>query len=97
AETPSALIERADLVPTLASPNRLGDMGWIRPGRAYRIRTYTTQGGLEAVDFAARRRVEYVEFDAHWYGDGTDPSDATRPIPAIDIEKIIAHGRARGV
>ncbi|CAN7434664.1 glycoside hydrolase family 97 catalytic domain-containing protein [Phenylobacterium sp. LjRoot225] len=97
AETPSTLIERADLVPTLASANRLGDVGWIRPGRAYRIRTYTTAGGLEAVDFAARRRLEYVEFDAHWYGDGTDPSDATRPIPAIDVERIVAYGRARGV
>lgn len=96
-ENPTALIERADLVPTLASPNRLGDVSWVRPGRAYRIRTYTTQGGLEAVDFATRHRIEYVMFDAHWYGDGTDPSDATRPIPAIDIEKIIAYGRARGV
>jgi alpha-glucosidase len=97
AETPSAVIERADLVPTLASPNRLGDVSWIRPGRAYRIRTYTTDGGIEAVDFAVRRRLEYVEFDAHWYGDGTDPSDATRAIPAIDVERIIAYGRARGV
>jgi alpha-glucosidase len=97
ARKPAALIERADLVATLASPNRLGDVSWVRPGRAYRIRTYTTQGGLEAVDFAARHRIEYVEFDSHWYGDGSDPSDATRPIPAIDIEKIIAYGHARGV
>jgi alpha-glucosidase len=97
ADTAASLIAHGDAVATLASPNRLGDVGWIRPGRAYRIRTYTTQGGLEAVDFAARRRLEYVEFDAHWYGDGTDDSDATRPIPAIDIEKIIAYGRARGV
>jgi alpha-glucosidase len=97
ADAASALIARGDFVATLASPNRLGDVSWIRPGRAYRIRTYTTRGGLEAVDFAVRRRLEYVEFDAHWYGDGTDDSDATRPIPAIDIEKIIAYGRARGV
>jgi len=97
ADAPAQLLERADLVPTLATPNRLGDVSWIRPGRAYRIRTYTTGGGLEAVDFAVRRRLEYVEFDAHWYGDGTDASDATRPIPAIDIRKIIDYGRARGV
>ena len=98
ADRPTQLIERADMVPTLAAPQRLADASWVRPGRAYRIRRYTTAAALEAIDFATERQIEYVEFDWRWYGDGLhDDSDATRPIPAIDIAAITAYGRARGV
>jgi alpha-glucosidase len=97
APTPAALIERQDLIPTLASPNRLGDVSWVKPGRAVRIREYTTQAGLDTVDFAARRKLEFVLWDAHWYGDGTDPSDATYAIPAIDIHRVIGHARGKGI
>ncbi|MHA6724211.1 glycoside hydrolase family 97 protein [Sphingomonas sp. RS2018] len=93
----SALLERQDLIPTLASPNRLGDTSWIRPGRAIRIRNYTTQAGLDTVDFAAARKLDYVEWDAHWYGDGTDPSDATYAIPPIDIRRVIDYARSKGL
>ncbi|HWI86526.1 MAG TPA: glycoside hydrolase family 97 catalytic domain-containing protein [Sphingomonas sp.] len=97
APSPVALLERQDLIPTLASPNRLGDVSWIKPGRAMRIAKYTTQDGLDVVDFAAARKLDYVEWDAHWYGDGTDSSDATQPIPAIDIEKVISHAKSKGL
>lgn len=95
---PAKLIERAGLVQSLATPNRLGDVSWVRPGRAFRIRKpYTTERALACVDFAAKRRLEFVEFDAHWYGDGTDPSDATAPIAGLDMARIIAAARARGI
>jgi len=97
APSPAALIERQDLIPTLASPNRLGDISWIKPGRAIRIRNYTTQAGFDTVAFAAARKLDFVEWDAHWYGDGTDPSDATYAIPAIDIRKVIDAARAQGI
>lgn len=91
------LLERQDLVPTLATPSRLSEVSWIKPGRAVRICGYTTQIGLDTIDFAAARKLDYVEWDAHWYGDGTDPSDATYAIPAIDIHKVIAHARSKGL
>lgn len=97
APSPITLLERQDLIPTLATPNRLGDVSWIKPGRAMRIAKYTTQDGLDVVDFAAARKLDYVEWDAHWYGDGSDSSDATRAIPAIDIEKVIGHARSKGL
>lgn len=97
APSPAALIERQDLIPTLASPNRLGDTGWIKPGRAIRIRKYTTADGLATVDFAAKRKLDYVEWDWHWYGDGTDAGDATYAIPAIDIRKVIDYARTKGI
>ncbi len=94
---PKGLLERQDLIPTLATPNRLGNTDWIKPGRAMRISKRTTQAGLDTVDFAARRKLDYVEWDAGWYGDGTDPSDATYAIPAIDIRRVIDYARSKGI
>lgn len=94
----AALLEHADLIPTLATPDQLGDVGWVRPGRAVRVRKpYSTESALKVIDFAERRKLEYIEFDAHWYGDGTDPSDASRPIAGLDMQKIIDTAKARGI
>lgn len=98
AGSPAALIETQPLIPTLASPNRLGDVDWIRPGRAFRIRKpYTNDNAWGCIAFAARRKLDYVEFDAHWYGDGTDPSDATRSIAGLDMPAIIARAKEHGL
>jgi alpha-glucosidase len=92
------LLENADLIPTLATPNILGDVSWVKPGRVIRLRMpYTTEAGMELLDFAERHKLEYIEVDWHWYGNGTDDSDATVPIPGFDIQKIVAAGRARGI
>lgn len=90
-ETPIGLLEKAGLVSTLASPSRLGDIGWIKPGRAFRVRKpYSFAGAMEGLAFAEKRKLDYIEFDAHWYGDGTDPSDATTPIAGLDMPAIVA-------
>lgn len=98
ADSPARLIEQGPLIPTLATPNRLGDVSWVKPGRAIRIRQpYSTAKSLEVVDFAEMHRFEYVEYDAHWYGDGTDASDPTRPIAELDLPRIIAYAREKGI
>ncbi|CAN7554834.1 glycoside hydrolase family 97 catalytic domain-containing protein [Caulobacter sp. LjRoot300] len=98
ADNVAGLIERADLIPTLATPNLLGDVSWVKPGRAVRIRKpYSTEAALKVVAFAAARKLDYVEFDAHWYGDGTDPGDATVPIAGLDLQRIIDTARAQGI
>jgi alpha-glucosidase len=98
ADTVAGLIERADLIPTLATPNILGDVSWVKPGRAVRIRKpYSTEAALKVVAFAATRKLDYVEFDAHWYGDGADPGDATVPIAGLDLQRIIDTARAQGI
>lgn len=94
----AALLERADLIPTLATPNQLGDVKWVRPGRAVRItKPYSTERSLKVIDFAAERKLEYVEFDAHWYGDGTDPSDASYPVAGLDMKAVIDAAKAKGI
>ena len=98
AETPAQLIERGGIIQTLATPCVLEDTSWIQPGRAYRVRgAYTTANGIAAVDWAATRKLEYIEYDAHWYGDGTDDSDATVPVTQLDIRKIIEYAGSKGI
>ncbi|GAA5179361.1 hypothetical protein GCM10023322_09110 [Rugosimonospora acidiphila] len=96
--SPTELVDHADLVATLAEPAAIGDPSWIKPGRAMRVTTLTTQGGLDCVDFAAEHDLSYVEFDAGWYGpEGSSSSDPTMPIAALDLAQVIAHGKDKGV
>jgi alpha-glucosidase len=97
-DTAAGLIEQAGIIPTLATPSVLQDTAWIKAGRAYRIRApYTTDGGLSAVDWAAGRKLDYIEYDWHWYGDGTDDSDATVPIEGLNIRRIVEYAASKGV
>lgn len=98
APTALGLIEMHPIVPTLATENQLGDTRWVRPGRAFRImKPYGTEASLRGVDFAAQRGLQYVLFDAHWYGDGTDASEPTVPVAALDLQKVIDYARTKNI
>jgi len=98
AETAASMIEKAGFVPTLATANQLGDTSWIRPGRAFRIRKpYTNDNARRCIAFAAARKLDYVELDAQWYGDGTDASDATVPIAGLDMVRLVSDARDQGL
>lgn len=104
------LLERSHLVPTLSEPCALEDTAWIRPGKAIREVTLSTAGGRACVDFAVQRGLQYVEYDAGWYGpendEGSDPRRVA-PDPArirnqpdhggLDLPEVIRHARSRGI
>jgi alpha-glucosidase len=92
------LIDHADLVVTLAPPAQPTDTDWIRPGKAIRATSLSTAGGLDCIDFAAQRGLTYIEFDAGWYGPEASPtSDPTKPIAALDLAQVIAHGQSKDI
>jgi len=96
--TPGEVIENGGLITTLGRPHGIGEVGWLRPGRAIRVfRDNRTEAGLAHIDFALARNLQYIEFDAHWYGDGTDPSEATYPAQGLDIRRVIEYGKRRNV
>jgi alpha-glucosidase len=98
ARSDAELVDRSGLPAIFASPSRLKSAGWIKPGKAIRVRVpYTTERALRCVDFARRHKLAFIEFDAHWYGDGTDPSDASVAIPALDMARIVRTARAADV
>lgn len=78
---------------------------WIKPGKVIREVTLTTQGGLACVDFAAENGLQYVEFDAGWYGPENDEnSDATtitvdpkRSPGPLDLHKVIEYAKTKNI
>lgn len=103
--SPGQLLERNYLLLNLNAPCALADTSWIKPGKVIREVTLTTQGGKACVDFAARHNLQFVEFDAGWYGhESAGDSDATtvtvdpkRSTGPLDLPEVIRYAEQRGV
>lgn len=105
AKEPGTLIEHNYLILNLNEANKIEDTSWIKPGKVIREVTLTTQGGKACVDFAAWHNMQYIEFDAGWYGPESDPaSDATtvtvdpkRSKGPLDLQKVIKYAKSKDV
>jgi len=99
------LLERNYFYENLNDTCAIEDVSWIKPGKVIREVTLTTQGGLACVDFAAENGLQYVEFDAGWYGaEGDENSDATtvtvdpaRSPGPLDLHRIIDYAKTKGI
>jgi alpha-glucosidase len=77
------------------SPN--GIPSWIKPGKLIRSQL-TTQSGLDCIDFASRHNLQYLMFDAGWYGaEFRTTSDPTKVIPQIDMPKVIQYAKSKSI
>lgn len=107
AEQPGQILEHNDLLLNLNSPCQIKDTSWIKPGKAMREVTLSTKGFKEVVDFAVKRKLQYVLIDTGWYGLETDKkSDATTATldpkrnPKIDdlnLSEAIAYAKQHGI
>ncbi|WP_297089400.1 glycoside hydrolase family 97 protein [uncultured Draconibacterium sp.] len=104
-ESYGELLENNYILQNLNPPSEIEDQSWITPGKVLREGTLTTQGGFAAIDFVASHNMQYVHFDAGWYGNEMDnASDATtvtldpkRSKGPFDIEAITAYAKEKGV
>ena len=104
-ETPGELLERSYLLLNLNEPCAIEDPSWIKPGKVIREVSLTTDGGKACVDFAVAHNLQYVEYDAGWYGhEYDDESDATtisvdpkRSKGPLDLHAVIDYAKARGI
>jgi alpha-glucosidase len=103
--SPGELLEHNYIFLNLSEPNRIKNTDWIKPGKVLREVTLTTKGGIACVDFAAKHNIQYVEFDAGWYGNEYDKrSDASKvnvdpkrsPGP-LDLHSIIKYAAGKGI
>ncbi|MFF4256766.1 glycoside hydrolase family 97 catalytic domain-containing protein [Streptomyces sp. NPDC001663] len=94
--THAELVDNAELVLNLAPAGALADTSWIKPGKVFRC-NLTTAAGTAGVDFAAARGLQYIEYDAGWYGPEGSTTDATRPIDAIDLPSVISYATGKGI
>jgi len=103
--SPDELLENNCFYENLNDPCAIEDVSWIKPGKVIREVTLTTQGGLACVDFAAENGLQYVEFDAGWYGsEGDESSDATtvtvdpaRSPGPLDLHHVIEYAESKGI
>jgi len=105
-ERPGDLLEHNYLLLNLNPPCAIADPSWIRPGKVIREVTLTTAGGKACVDFAAAHGLQYVEYDAGWYGhEYSEDADATtvsvdpkrNPTAELDLPEVIRYARSKGI
>ncbi|MGZ3756761.1 MAG: glycoside hydrolase family 97 catalytic domain-containing protein [Mucilaginibacter sp.] len=104
ADKPTRLLENNFLISNLNEGNRLKDTKWIKPGTVIREITLSTEGALSLIDFAVTQNIQYIEFDAGWYGpENSDSSDATRvnvdparnPVNNLDMQAVIRYAKSK--
>jgi len=105
ARSPGELLQNNYLILNLNDPCAIEDTSWIKPGKVIREVTLTTAGGKACVDFAAKHNLQYVEFDAGWYGhEYSEDSDATtvtvdpkRSPGPLDLQEVIRYAAERDI
>lgn len=104
-ESYAELLEKNYIIQNLNPPSEIENDSWITTGKVLREGTLTTQGGFAAIDFVASHNMQYVHFDAGWYGNEMkNTSDATtitldpkRSKGPFDIEAICKYAKEKGV
>jgi len=105
ADSPAQLLENNYFLLNLNDSCKLDDISWIKPGKVIRETTLTTNGGLACVDFAEKYNLQFVEYDAGWYGfeydenaDATTVSvDPKRSKGPLNLQKVIDYGKSKGI
>jgi len=95
-----------DIVQKLASPNRLSDISWIKPGQVswdwwndMNISHVDFKTGMNTatykyfIDFASANKIPYIIIDAGW----TTEEDLTISVPDMNLSEIVSHGKQKGV
>jgi alpha-glucosidase len=95
-----------DMVYKLASPNRLTDTRWIKPGKVawdwwndWNISHVDFKAGINTatykyyIDFAATHGIEYILLDEGW----ASSTDIMKIVPAINLQEIIDYAKAKNV
>ena len=95
-----------DLVYKLASPSRIPDLSWIKPGKVawdwwndWNISKVDFRAGINTatykyyIDFAAANHLEYIMLDEGW----AEKTDLMKVVPDINLQEIIDYGRQKGI
>lgn len=99
ADKPGDLLEHNFIIENLNPPCEITDASeWVKPGKIMRETTLTNEGAFKTIDFCAAHNIPYMLFDWKWYEPCTShDGDATKVIPRLDMPKIVAYGKEKGV
>jgi alpha-glucosidase len=106
AEKPGDLLANNDLLLNLNPACEIPNTSWIKPGKIMREVTLSMKGSKELVDFAVKRHLQYIHFDAGWYGYeyivGSDASKVNvdprrNPNSDLNMEEVIRYAHSKGI
>lgn len=105
ADSAARLLERNDFILNLNEPSKITDTSWLKPGKVIRETSLTTTGGKACVDFCAVMNLQYIEFDAGWYGHEYDDASDARTVTLdpkrskgpLDLPEVIRYAKGKGV
>jgi len=106
AERAGDLLANNDLLLNLNPPNEIKNTAWIKPGKVMREMSLSMKGSKELVDFAVKRHLQYIHFDAGWYGyEYVVASDATKanvdprrnPNSDLNLQEVIRYAKSKGI
>lgn len=107
ADSPGKLLEQNYLALNLNDPCALADTSWIKPGKVIRDISLTTVGGKACVDFAVEHGLQYVEYDAGWYGAEDDPKSDAREVhldprrnpdpTSLNLHEVIGYANSKSM
>lgn len=97
-----------DMVYRLASPNKLSDYSWIKPGKVawdwwndWNLYNVDFKTGINNetykyyIDFASENGIEYVILDEGWAVNGE--ADLLKIVPEIDLPMLLEYANSRNV
>jgi alpha-glucosidase len=95
-----------DMVQKLASPSRIADPSWIKPGKVawdwwndWNISHVDFKAGINTetykyyIDFASANKLEYIILDEGWSND----LDLMEVSPKINLQEIVNYGKQKNV
>ncbi|MDD4198922.1 MAG: glycoside hydrolase family 97 N-terminal domain-containing protein [Paludibacter sp.] len=98
ASQPGSLIENNYLILNLNDSCRLAETSWIKPGTVMREIDQNTAASFKLIDFCARKGIDYILYDALWYGPDKDiMSYPGTPKPELDIHATIKYAKDKGI
>ncbi len=106
-KTPGKILENNDLILNLNPECKIKDTSWIKPGKVIRVGPMTTEAGKQFIDFAVKRNLQYVHFDAGWYGNefskSSDASSVSHDLSrdtnvnTLDLKIVCNYAKQRGI
>ena len=101
-------LTQSDMTWRLASPNAIGDVSWIKPGKVawdwwngWNLYGVDFEAGINTetykyyIDFAASKGIEYIVMDEGWAKHTVLNMKETRP--EIDLPELVRYGQSKGV
>ena len=103
--TRDADLANNDMVQKLATPSRIEDVSWIKPGKVAwdwwnnnNVSGVDFKSGINTatyryyIDFASKNQLEYIIIDAGWSRNGLMEIN-----PAVQLEELIRYGKEKNV